>query len=359
MMNHVFIIAYEPAVLRSELSQYRLPPRFRRLTAVGLGPIVATWGVLRVPNVDISHPTATSLEALDLACRDHGFFLLSGHGLDDLIARTWEQTSRFFEVEREIKNEITRDIDNPMGYYDRELTKRKRDNKEVFDFLDPTIAQIDARNRWPRDLPGFHKTMLEAFDSFSALADRTLDLIHAALQLSEGSRHEMKGSRFGSMMRLNHYPVGDPVPEAERSALAELGETALGYHTDPGSITLLLQDDVGGLQAESLEHGWIDVPPTAGTIVVNLGDCMQAWTNDRYRAAVHRVVPMTTSSRFSIPYFQNPARDSTISPIKELSTGGARYRDFSWKEFMAARSYDNFTDLGTEDTQVTDFRIHA
>jgi len=118
--------------------------------------------VLSVPIVDISRPTATSLEALDAACRDHGFFLLSGHGLDELINRTWQQTARFFETDRSIKNEITRDIDNPMGYYDRELTKRKRDNKEVFDFLDPTIDQIDARNRWPRDLPGFRDTLVRA-----------------------------------------------------------------------------------------------------------------------------------------------------------------------------------------------------
>jgi len=320
---------------------------------------VTTWRVLSVPIVDISRPTATSLEALDAACRDHGFFLLSGHGLDDLINRTWQQTARFFDADRSVKNEITRDIDNPMGYYDRELTKRKRDNKEVFDFLDPTIEQIDARNRWPRDLPGFRDTMLEAFDEFSKLADRTLALIHQALHLSEGSQKEMMGSRYGSMMRLNHYPVGDPVPEAEREGLPELGPTALGYHTDPGTITLLLQDNVGGLQTESLDSGWIDVPPTDGTIVINLGDCMQAWTNDRYRAAVHRVVPMTQQRRFSIPYFQNPSRDSMIKPIPELCADGARYREFSWKEFMAARSYDNFTDLGTEDTQVTDFRVNA
>jgi isopenicillin N synthase-like dioxygenase len=68
---------------------------------------------------------------------------------------------------------------------------------------------------------------------------------------------------------------------------------------------------------------------------------------------------MTQQRRFSIPYFQNPARDSTIKPIHELCADGARYREFSWKEFMAARAYDNFTDLGTEDTQVTDFRVNA
>ena len=334
--------------IRADLVRLRLPR---------LG--VATLIVLSVPTVDISNPSATSMEAVDAACRDHGFFLIAGHGLDDLIERTWKQTERFFDADRSIKNEIVRDLENPMGYFDRELTKRKRDNKEVFDFLDPTIAAIDARNRWPRDLPGFRETMTELFDEFSVLADRTMNLIHDALGLRDESRGKVAGSRHSSMIRLNCYPVGDPVPEAERGELPELGETALGYHTDPGTLTLLLQDDTGGLQAESLDHGWIDVPPSAGTIVVNLGDCMQAWTNDRYRAAVHRVVPMTRNRRFSIPYFQNPSRDSVIAPMPEMSESGARYRAFAWKEFMAARAYDNFTDLGTDDTQVTDFRIVA
>jgi len=113
------------------------------------------------------------------------------------------------------------------------------------------------------------------------------------------------------------------------------------------------------LQTESLDHGWIDVPPANGTIVVNLGDCMQAWTNDRYRAAVHRVVPMTRQRRFSIPYFSNPSRDAMVEPVAELCDGAPRYRAFAWREFMAARAYDNFTDLGVEDTQVTDFRVGA
>ena len=310
-----------------------------------------------VPTVDISNPSATSMKALDTACRDHGFFLLGGHGLDDLIARTWDETARVFDCDRSIKNEIVRDLDNPMGYFDRELTKRRRDNKEVFDFMDPTVGAVDARNRWPRDLPGFRETMTELFDELSVLADRTIGLIHQALGLADESRGRVAGSRRSSMVRLNCYPVDDPVPASERAGLPPLGETALGYHTDPGTLTLLLQDDTGGLQTESLDHGWIDVPPAAGTIVVNLGDCMQAWTNDRYRAAVHRVVPMTRNRRFSIPYFQNPHRDSVIEPMPELCAEGARYRAFAWREFMAARAYDNFTDLGVDDTQVTDFRV--
>ena len=145
--------------------------------------------------------------------------------------------------------------------------------------------------------------------------------------------------------------------EDERDGLAELGPTALGYHTDPGVLTLLLQDAVGGLQADSETHGWIDVPPRPGTVVVNLGDVMQVWSNDRFRAAVHRVLPMTTTTRMSIPYFFNPARDSTIEPIAALAADTPRYRPFTWREFMGARNADNYADEGADDTQVTDFAL--
>lgn len=310
-----------------------------------------------VPIVDISRPDQTSLDALDIACRDHGFFLLAGHGLDALIEQTWTTTKAFFDADRSIRVNIMRSEQNPLGYFDRELTKRRRDHKEVFDFIDPRNPDLDAINRWPAEPADFREVMVAFFDALSSLATATLTLVHDALDLSAEGRSIAQIAPSSSTARLNHYTVGDPVPLSEREGLAELGETALGFHTDPGVLTLLLQDDTGGLQTQSLSGDWIDVPPTPGTIVVNLGDCMQAWTNGRYRAAVHRVLPMTTTQRFSIPLFSNPHRTAIIEPVSELTDGNPRYRPFAWREFSAARAYDNFTDLGTPDTQVTDYLI--
>ena len=307
-----------------------------------------------VPIVDISDPDATSRAELDRACRDHGFFLLTGHGLDEVLVDTWRATTEFFDAPREVRTAIVRDEQNPLGWFDRELTKRKRDHKEVFDFVDPSVG--DAMNRWPA-LDGFRDAMVRHFDAMSELATRTLELVHDVLDLGPESRDAFACARRGSTVRLNLYTVGDPVPDDERDGLAELGEVALGHHTDPGTLTLLLQDDTGGLQALSTTDGWIDVPPEPGTIVVNLGDCAQAWTNDRYRAAVHRVVPMDTRRRFSIPYFGNPPRETVVAPLPELVGAEPRYRPFAWREFMAARAYDNFSDLGVDDTQVTDYRV--
>ena len=132
---------------------------------------------------------------------------------------------------------------------------------------------------------------------------------------------------------------------------------ALGHHTDPGVITLLLQDETGGLQTQTRDGRWIDVPPRPGTVVVNLADCVQVWTNDRYRAAVHRVVPMTERSRYSIPFFANPPRECLIEPIGALVEAGAAYRPFTWREFMQGRVDDNYTDLGVDDIQISRYRL--
>ena len=246
-----------------------------------------------VPTIDVTRPDDVSLEAVDAACRDHGFFLLAGHGLDDLIDRTWVQTRRFFGAPAAVKESVRRTVKQPLGYYDRELTKRLRDCKEVFDYMEPEGPIGRDRNRWPTGLPGFRDAQTAFFAAFSKLAADTLRLVHRALHASSQVTDAHCGSAITSTVRLNHYPTGDPVEPGERTSLPPLADVALGHHTDPGVLTLLLQDDTGGLQTHSRAAGWIDVPPRPGTVVVNLADSLQVWTNDRYRASVHRVVPMT------------------------------------------------------------------
>jgi len=317
-----------------------------------------------VPTIDLSAPTATELTAVDAACRDHGFFLLVGHGAEQLITDMWRMTEAFFAQDETVKGPVRRTVDNPFGYWDRELTKRKRDHKEVFDYADPS-GPTGHLNRWPAGHDEFQTTLTEFYDTFSQLATDTLGVIRDALGLGDEHSAEELGflnERTSSAVRLNHYPVGDPVPADQREGLAELGPTALGYHTDPGVLTLLLQDDTGGLQAESTTHGWIDVPPLTDAIVVNLGDTMQVWTNDQYKAAVHRVVPMTERSRYSIPYFSNPPRHTVLEPLTAVMAAegaDARYRSFGWKEYIAGRMADNFADYGVEDIQISDYLVEA
>ncbi len=312
----------------------------------------------QVPVVDISNPNRTSLAALDGACREHGFFLLEGHGQDELVEKMWRQAERFFDAGDEIRESVRRGGASSFGYNDRELTKRMRDHKQVFDYGSPDNERISALNHWPSGLTGFQALLEEFHRRFSALSLGVLGLVHDALSLSSAGRKVITGGPDSSFVRLNHYPVGDPVPPADRAGLADLGPTALGYHTDPGVITLLLQDDIGGLQARTRAGEWIDVDPQPGTIVVNVADVMQVWTDDRYIAAVHRVVPMTGKRRFSIPLFFNPVRGTIVEPVAELCAAEPRYRPFAWRDFMQARNADNFADAGADDTQISDYLVN-
>ena len=119
-----------------------------------------------VPTVDLSAPTATELTAVDAACRDHGFFLLVGHGAEQLIADMWRITEAFFAQDETVKGSVRRTVDNPFGYWDRELTKRKRDHKEVFDYADPS-GPTGHLNRWPAGYDEFRTTLTEFYDTFT------------------------------------------------------------------------------------------------------------------------------------------------------------------------------------------------
>jgi isopenicillin N synthase-like dioxygenase len=323
-----------------------------------------TTGASSVPVIDLAQAEldASQLPPLDLACRDHGFFLLKQHGMDAEIEAMWKASEQFFSQPREIKRQILRTESVPLGYYDRELTKQKRDLKEVFDFMSP---RPDARdlNQWPAGDEAFKAAQLNFFNAASAVAKRTLALVYRALaqglDLDPALASLPMGEPRTSNARLNCYPMSDPLSDSEAGEVRALGDMALHHHTDPGILTLLLQDMTGGLQTLTRDEGWLDVMPEAGTIVVNLGDAMQVWTNDVYRAAVHRVVPMTQNTRYSTPYFFNPANDAMLAPLAGLTAEPDRFEAFTWREYIKGRIDDNYTDLGEDDIQIDRFRITA
>ena len=316
-----------------------------------------------VPTIDLSAAEEAQFDfsEIDLACRQHGFFLLKNHGMDREIEEMWRLSKQFFDLPANEKRKILRDKDSPLGYYDRELTKQKRDLKEVFDFMSPRDDR-DLMNQWPNENEEFREVMLAFFDAASDVAARTLNLIYQSLNHGQAIDEDLpKGSAYTSNARLNCYPTSDPLDDIEGASVAALGDMALHHHTDPGILTLLLQDMTGGLQAHSRTEGWIDVPPESGTIVVNLGDAMQVWTNDKYRSAVHRVLPRETSTRYSTPFFFSPARNAILEPLKALLGNGEQpiYRSFTWKDYIQGRIDDNYADLGEDDIQIDQFKLEG
>lgn len=315
-------------------------------------------------NLTLAQTSATERARLDLACRDHGFFLLTDHGIDAEIAAMWHASAVFFALPQAAKRKVSRSEQQPLGYYDQELTERKRDLKEVFDFMPEAPAGSSPKpslNRWPDDQPHFKSALCEFTEAAGLLAQRTLALVFQALSQQSTSvtqEHQLPtGAHRTSNIRLNYYPTSDPLTKLERRTVTKLGDMALHAHTDPGILTLLVQDQVGGLQTLSKSEGWIDVPPAEGAIVVNLGDAMQVWTNDAYVAATHRVLPMRGKARYSTPYFFNPPGNTTLAPLPALTNAPPAYRPFTWKEFIQARVTDNYADLGAPDTQISHYRV--
>jgi isopenicillin N synthase-like dioxygenase len=313
-------------------------------------------GSARVPTID----------AIAAAARDFGFFQVVDHGIPtDLVGRVWRQTDAFFALPVDEKRAVARNKQNPRGYYDRELTKNRRDLKEVFDFAAvprPNLpddhpenrAVVDGANRWPDSLPAFRTTMLDYVQACERLGLTLLGALCAGLGLNETRLVSCFQPDHTGFARLNYYPLDDPLDAATAAALTPLGDMALHHHSDAGALTVLLQDAVGGLQVE-VDGTWVDVTPRDGALVINVGDMMQIWSNDRYRAAQHRVRPITERPRYSIPFFFNPAYETTVSPLT-AAPGAARYRPVNWGAFRQARTDGDFADYGHE-IQIADFRL--
>ncbi|MFV2008053.1 MAG: isopenicillin N synthase family dioxygenase [Longimicrobiales bacterium] len=327
-----------------------------------------------IPFIDVSPLSGGDAEAVALtaelignAAREFGFFQVVGHRFPrELVDRMWGETRRFFDQPRTAKRAISRTKENPRGYYDRELTKNARDLKEVFDYaavLHPELpedhpdnsATVDGSNRWPPGLPAFPETMLEYYKECERLGFELLGALCLDLGLARDALFEHFAPAHTSFVRLNYYPLTDPLDSDEAADATDLGDMALHHHTDAGALTILLQDDVGGLQV--LAGGdWIDVTPTPGAFVINVGDMMQVWSNDRYEANLHRVRPTKNRARYSIPCFFNPSYGTDYAPLTSDPDNPPHYHAINWGEFRQARTDGDYADFGRE-IQIADFRI--
>lgn len=274
---------------------------------------------------------ATAAHELDAAARRFGFFYATGHGVDPaLIERLVGLARTFFAQDEAVKLRIPMSAAGRAwrGYFPTggELTSNRPDWKEGLYLgreLGPEHPRVKAgvilhgANLWP-EITGFRATVLEYLDALTRLGHALIGGIALGLGLPRDWFAEHGTADPLILLRLFNYP-SRPVP-AGTDALWGVGE-----HTDYGLLTMLWQDEVGGLEVRtgSGDADWIAAPPLAGSFVCNIGDILDRMTGGRCRSVPHRVAINTSGrDRLSIPFFFDPDFDARVQPVPGSGPGG-------------------------------------
>ncbi len=289
-------------------------------------PIVSLAG-MRSPDPAARRAVAAAVRA---ACLDKGFLYIVDHGVaPDLMQAVFDQSRRFFDLPMAQKLAVDMALSTCNRGYEKLRAQALEagappDLKEGF-YIGTDLPADDPRvaaglfnhgpNQWPDGLPGWRETLQVYFAEMTELCRLTMRALALSLDLPE-DHFEGFCDDPQATLRLLHYPPqpGNALP----------GEKGCGAHTDFGALTFLMQDDVGGLQVWDEQHGWIEAPPVPGAYVLNLGDLIARWTNNRYRSTVHRVINRSGRERYSVPFFYTGRADHEVACLPGCLAPGER-----------------------------------
>ncbi|MER0443887.1 2-oxoglutarate and iron-dependent oxygenase domain-containing protein [Streptomyces sp. Edi4] len=281
----------------------------------------------QLPIIDLSAadrgPEARRLLRAQLHSAAHGvgFFQLVGHGVTDAETAALNDTMRAFFRLSEADRLAIDNVNSPhFRGYTRTGDERTGGSRDWRDQLDigaerparipgpgePAYWWLQGPNQWPGALPELRSAALTWIDRLSAVADKLLHELLAAIGAPEDFYDDVFGDQAHPHLKLVRYPGSAEDGTAQ----------GVGAHKDYGFLTLLHQDTVGGLQVQREDGRFHDVPPLPGAFVVNLGELLEVATNGYLVATNHRVVsPPRATERFSVPFFYNPRLDARIEPL--------------------------------------------
>ncbi|MBD2249964.1 isopenicillin N synthase family dioxygenase [Nostoc parmelioides] len=282
--------------------------------------------ILQVPIIDISGLIAQTNNSADVvadqirqACQNYGFFYIVGHGVDAQLQQQLENLSQeFFAQDEETKLKIRMAVGGRAwrGYFPvgNELTSGRPDLKEGIYFgaeleenhpLVKAGTPMHGHNLFPSNIPQFRETVIEYMESMTQLGH----ILMAGIALSLGLEKSYFAERYTKdpliLFRIFNYPPN----------LSSQSVWGVGEHTDYGVLTILKQDNVGGLQIKS-KFGWIDAPSIPDSFVCNIGDMLDRMTQGLYRSTPHRVRNLSRTNRLSFPFFFDPNFNVEVKPIE-------------------------------------------
>lgn len=311
-----------------------------------------------IPVIDISNPEAPGTSrAIGAACREWGFFQAVGHGVDaHLIAKLQRQMRVFFAQPLAAKQAIVRSEGNPWGFYDRELTRHTPDWKQIYD-VGPASGDAIVP-QWPASLPEFRPAIEAYYDACSAVSMRILRSISLSLGMDAGALDRYFQPQHTSFLRLNYYPECPTPARPTDASVARGGHLGVNHHTDAGAVTVLFQDQPG-LEVFH-ENTWTLVEPRRDALVINIGDIVQVWSNDRYQAALHRALVRPDVERFTAAFFLNPPYSADYAPLPSVIDPAhpARYRAINWGEFRSRRTAGDYANHG-EYAQISQYSLNG
>ncbi|CDX15042.1 Oxidoreductase [Mesorhizobium sp. ORS 3324] len=310
--------------------------RFDRIPIVDIGPLV--------DGTD-KHTVSRDIR---WALSNAGFMYVKNHGIQqDLIESVFSASRRFFDLPllEKLLLHISKSDVAFRGYIEPfgENTDpgKTKDLKECFDF-GPERSVLEGPffgpNQWPSSWPEFRELTYGYHQRMVALAKKLLQGIALSLDLSEGYFENLMRNPI-SIQRLLHYP-----PQSGHVSEDMIG---IGAHTDYGNLTILAQDDVGGLQVLNRDGDWVQGTPIQGTFIINIGDLIQRLTNDVYLANIHRVVNSSGRERYSVPFFIDADFDAVIEPLKSCVTDSnpQRYHPVTCGEHKLRRFATSYAHL--------------
>jgi len=296
--------------MKSQSRSPMVPSEFSHVPVIDVAPLV-----------NHTAARAGTAQQIGAACRESGFFYIVNHGVDDVLCARLEALSRqFFAQSESTKMEIAMSRGGRAwrGYFPlgRELTSGKPDRKEGLYFGEelpsdhPAVCAgtpLHGPNLFPA-IPDFRETVLHYLHSLTRLGHALMSAISLDLGLDEQYFRQRYTREPLILFRIFNYPHANRADETS---------WGVGEHTDYGLLTILRQDETGGLQVKSRSR-WIDAPPIPGSFLCNIGDMLERLTRGIYRSTPHRVLNTSPRDRLSFPFFFDPGFNTRMLPVEGL-----------------------------------------